>query len=1626
MEEVENGNVYEESDGPSHGTHAEERAGIQGMSQRGAGATEVQFQTVHQQSCHLVGKGTSLAQHIVGCCQSPQGEVSAAAQQQQQRQPATGGDFDEKTSQRHVSTNTTCVVPGTSPQAPGTAVLATVSTTATSVVSKPTSLQVSGKSALANAPSRSTASVQVSGTTALTTASTTTTCVFSETTTLQVPETSVLTHASAYVVPKKASLQVPGTAAFTPTSTSSLLPTISGSPGLPVTPVTGNFPGLTQYNLIQVQQQFGDVTVKGGKNMNIGGTQNVGTIPTKRKEEKKPLTAAQKITKRTAARIQSWTKDMVETKVLKKVKEKLDRGATWVTITGKPGEGKSTTAYMALNNLYSQGRQVYQVVSPAEFNEVIMACSNPVILLDDIFGDLQFDTGEWAKWRPSLRPILDVKHPDQYAEEVPETPTFDQTQLKQTGPNKDKTIIILVGRDYVLKSSLADLGRMADYISSPQYVVDVSSQRGPYERRKIWRIHAEGKHIDFEESVVSQICEADCPHGFPHVCKMFATAYEKNWTPVQMQMFFQAPLVFLRQTLEKCIQDTRMRSLFMAMIRRDGKISGLEMEEDDSLGYECIEAADDLVGSYLKKEDGIYMFDHPSIYDTVSFILSTKLSKFVIENCSLSFINQRLRLARSRGRVKNVADKTYLVANISWNYAGHLAKRFTGEIKRSNLLHVLSHQSLCYSDFVHLLMDCLKTHFHMNVSEIVKLTDNSSKKSFCELLSSSKSHNLIKHIMEKEKISFTQSQGRDILLGVCKNVACGVLKYISGRMDLEVNARYGRTNMTPLMLAAETRDSGFVNQILSLDPDLNAKDGHSRNVLHYLCKNGLTAAVEHVIDMGVEVIHGPIREQPLYIAIENGHSEVVKLLVSRGCDVDKQKGLRSAVRSLNVSMVQYFLDRGAVVDSSIVCISCQVGNINIVDLLFENGASVEMVSSDGDTPLLSACLGNPAVAAYLLKKGASVSQASNVAGDTPLHRAAAWSSAECVDVLLEAGHNVNVQNSTGDTPLHKAAGRGCAECVNMLLEAEAVVNVQNKIGDTPLHTAAGRGNTVSLEMILKAGADVNVQNNTGDTPLQMAAAVWGYTECVDVLLKTGADVNVQNNTGDTPLHEAAWRGSEKCVGVLLKAGANSNVQNNSGNTPLHRAADWESRVCVDAMLKAGANFNVQNNTGDTPLHIATGRESTECIGVLLEAGADVNVQNNTGDTPLHTAAGHESPENVGVLLEAGTDVNVQNNTGDTPLHRAAAAWWVSPESVGVLLKVGADVNVQNNTGDTPLHRAAAAGRESTDCVDVLLAAGATSNVQNNTGDTPLHTAADWESRVCVGVLLEAGADVNVQNKRGDTPLRLMNILDGTWAVRVGIDHNYLCWLASGQSGSEQISATCAGCTVDSQGQNRSQLPVLVTHGQSGSEQITATCAGCTVGSQGQNRSQLPVLVVQWAARWAARVRTDHNYLCWFYSGQPGSEQITTTCAGCTVGSQGLNRSQLPVLVVQWAARWAVRVGTDHNYLYWLYSGQPGSEQITTTCAGCTVGSQGQNRSQLPVLVVQWAVRWAARVRTDHNYLFWLYSGQSGSDQITAICAGCTVGSQVCLLEELPEVHELMTIGDVEQAEDPRMKATFSH
>ncbi len=130
-----------------------------------------------------------------------------------------------------------------------------------------------------------------------------------------------------------------------------------------------------------------------------------------------------------------------------------------------------------------------------------------------------------------------------------------------------------------------------------------------------------------------------------------------------------------------------------------------------------------------------------------------------------------------------------------------------------------------------------------------------------------------------------------------------------------------------------------------------------------------------------------------------------------------------------------------------------------VSVLLENGAHVNAVDQDGDTPLHdAACNGHEdAVDALLAKDGVNVN-AADTDGNTPLHVAVRLGHVGVVNALLaKNGVDVNAADSDGNTPLHYAACYGHKDMVNAFLEKKGVkVNAAAKHGDTPLHDASSQ------------------------------------------------------------------------------------------------------------------------------------------------------------------------------------------------------------------------------------------------------------------------------------------------------------------------------------------------------------------------------------------------------------------------------------------------------------------------------------------------------------------------------------------------------------------------------------------
>ena len=245
--------------------------------------------------------------------------------------------------------------------------------------------------------------------------------------------------------------------------------------------------------------------------------------------------------------------------------------------------------------------------------------------------------------------------------------------------------------------------------------------------------------------------------------------------------------------------------------------------------------------------------------------------------------------------------------------------------------------------------------------------------------------------------------------------------------------------------------------------------------------------------------------RPLSIACHLGCLPAVKLLVETlGADVNPPPE-NLQLEWLDISEKE--------VDTPL-CLACDEGHIEVVALLLEKGAKVNAKDEDNNTPLHLAChKGHAGVVELLLINGANVN-AKDSDKCTPLHRACLNDHKDLVTKLLDKGANVNAKDEDKFTPLHLACQEGHAGVVAVLLDHEADVHAKDSTdGETPLHKACL--SEVAI-LLLDKGANVNAKNEDGDTSLHLAC--WsGRFDMVSVFLEKGADVNAKGKDDWNPL-----------------------------------------------------------------------------------------------------------------------------------------------------------------------------------------------------------------------------------------------------------------------------------------------------------------------------------------------------------------------------------------------------------------------------------------------------------------------------------------------------------------------------
>ena len=576
----------------------------------------------------------------------------------------------------------------------------------------------------------------------------------------------------------------------------------------------------------------------------------------------------------------------------------------------------------------------------------------------------------------------------------------------------------------------------------------------------------------------------------------------------------------------------------------------------------------------------------------------------------------------------------------------------------------------------------------------------------------------------------------------------------------------------------------------SCDPNQQNYEGDTAP--HILCRmrTGRELQFLEVLTSTPGIYHTIVNHEgdaPIHTACMNSRLESLKVLLScENCDPNQQNSKGDTalhiVCKMRTGKELQFLE-----------VLTSTRGINHTLLNHEGIAPFDVVDSDGNTILHSACAkGNTAMVELLVKNGADVLRL-NRCGDAPIHIACIHSQLDILKVLCSYKRcDINQLNSKGDTALHIVCRMRTGSELQFLEvltstpginptlvnhEGNAPCDAVGNDGNTLLHIACAKGNSEIVVLLVKNGADVLKRNRHGDAPIHIVCK-HSRLAILKILLGCKAcDPNQQNFKGDTVFHIVCQMGTGREVEFLevltSTPGINPTLLNHKGIAPIHTAC-MKSRLESLKVLLSSENCdpNQQNTRGDTALHIVCRMRTANMLQFLelLTSTPGINptlandkgispfeVHVNDGNTLLHNACAEGNATIVEILVKNGADVLKPNRYGDTPIHIACKHARLDILKL-VLNCTNCDPNQQNAEGDTALHIVCRmrTGRELEFLEMLTSTPGINPTLLNHEGIAPIHTACMKSRLESLKVLLSSeNCGPNQQNTRGDTALHIV-------------------------------------------------------------------------------------------------------------------------------------------------------------------------------------------------------------------------------------------------------------------------------
>lgn len=325
--------------------------------------------------------------------------------------------------------------------------------------------------------------------------------------------------------------------------------------------------------------------------------------------------------------------------------------------------------------------------------------------------------------------------------------------------------------------------------------------------------------------------------------------------------------------------------------------------------------------------------------------------------------------------------------------------------------------------------------------------------------------------------------------------------------------------------------------------NINEPNAQGRLLLHHICKNGSTEAVELVLH---RTTAADTRDRdgmsPLDLAVKHDHVDVIDILLASG------------------------------------------------------RFNADQPTGNGDLPLHLACARGLTKSVKSLLSRTQIIDARGVNGMTPLGFAILGKHLDVIDILLESDrYNLNKPDQNGDLPLHVACEYGIVEAVKLILPRTQMIKTRDGGGMTVMELAimqSSMWNLPVLDVLLDSGRfDIDKPDSEGRLPLHLACKM-GRRGAVILLLRWTRDIHAKDSHDMTPLEIAVLEGHVTIVDTFLEFNPESTDTENPGIqlTPVKRDFNM-----LDTVFSSPCSVNM----GLTALHWGAWSKDMEILGDQL-------------------------------------------------------------------------------------------------------------------------------------------------------------------------------------------------------------------------------------------------------------------------------------------------------------------------------------------------------------------------------------------------------------------------------------------